>query len=604
MTEVTQANEALVAGGVGSANQFLRSAAVVQSSGATLTTDKSDYPPGSVVDIFGANWQPGETVSITIHEDPPAYPDPVYSVVADSVGGFINMSFSPTPSDVGRTFTVTAVGQSSGFVAQTTFTDSANVTVTITSPTAGTPVTLTSLPATVTINFNYSTITTTGTNVTADATVSGMSLTFSAVTKTGLAAGDNKLDSISVTIPATAPNGNYAVKVVVTDTTANKSGNDNRNNAVVVAVQPTQLVFTTSPFQTITPGDCSPAIFVQTRDANGPRSPTSTLTVNLSSSSGTGTFYTASNCAPSQQIPPKALPTITPNSGNATSDGFFYKDTTPGTPIITASTTPSPTLTAAQQETIGTLQAITVTTSPAGRQITVDGTDYAAPQTFSFVVGTSHTLSVTSPQSGGAGSQFVWTSWSDGGGQSHSITVPSTPTTYTANFKTQFQVTFDASANVKADGTGTIVTVDASAKTASDLPVSEFVASSASVTYSYTSPVTTAAATKQYRWTSTSGLLQTLQTNTLAHSTALTSPATYTAQFQVTFDASANVKADGTGTIVTVDASAKTASDLPFSKFVDSGASVTYSYTSPVTTAAATKQYRWTIGRASCRARE
>ena len=100
----------------------------MQSSGATLTTDKSDYPPGSVVDIFGANWQPGETVRITIHEDPPAYPDPVYSVVADSVGGFINMSFSPTLSDVGRTFTVTAVGQLSGFVAQTTFTDAGDAT--------------------------------------------------------------------------------------------------------------------------------------------------------------------------------------------------------------------------------------------------------------------------------------------------------------------------------------------------------------------------------------------------------------------------------------------------------------------------------------------
>src|SRR2546428_151963 len=192
--------------------------------------------------------------------------------------------------------------------------------------------------------------------------------------------------------------------------------------------------------------------------------------------------------------------------------------------------------------------------------------------------GASVTYSYTSPVTTAAATkQYRWTSTS---GllqtlQANTFAVSSAGTV-TGTYTAQFQVTFDASANVKADGTGTIVTVDASAKTASDLPFSKFVDSGASVTYSYTSPVTTAAATKQYRWTSTSGLLQTLQTNTFAVSSAGTVTGTYTAQFQVTFDPSANVTATGTSTIVTVDASAKTPGDLPFSKFVDSGASVTY----------------------------
>ena len=62
----------------------------------------------------------------------------------------------------------------------------------------------------------------------------------------------------------------------------------------------------------------------------------------------------------------------------------------------------------------------TVATSPVGLGITVDGSAYTAPHTFNWVPGTSHTVSVASPQSGVTGVQYVYGSWSDGGGQSHS----------------------------------------------------------------------------------------------------------------------------------------------------------------------------------------
>jgi len=84
--------------------------------------------------------------------------------------------------------------------------------------------------------------------------------------------------------------------------------------------------------------------------------------------------------------------------------------------------------------------SITVTTSPAGQQINVDETTYTAPHTFSWEAGSSHTLGVASPLSSGTGTRYVFSSWSDGGSQTHTITTPSATATYTALFATQYQL--------------------------------------------------------------------------------------------------------------------------------------------------------------------
>lgn len=85
--------------------------------------------------------------------------------------------------------------------------------------------------------------------------------------------------------------------------------------------------------------------------------------------------------------------------------------------------------------------SITVATTPVGRTITVDGTDYTAPQTFSWTPGGSHTIAVASPQPGSSGSRYAFTSWSDSGDRSHGITTPDTTATYTATFGAQYQLT-------------------------------------------------------------------------------------------------------------------------------------------------------------------
>jgi uncharacterized repeat protein (TIGR01451 family) len=85
--------------------------------------------------------------------------------------------------------------------------------------------------------------------------------------------------------------------------------------------------------------------------------------------------------------------------------------------------------------------AITVQTVPAGLQFSMDGAAaQIAPLTLALATG-NHTIAVQSPQAGLPGTQYVFTAWSDGGSASHSVTVGAISATYTATFKTQYQLT-------------------------------------------------------------------------------------------------------------------------------------------------------------------
>ena len=131
ITELPSRNQALVAGGINSAGQILNSAKLVSSSTASVTTDKTDYAPGQIVTITGSGFQPNEQVDIYFHEFPEEYPDIFLSAVANQQGNFVAAEFAPQEIDLGRIFTLTAIGQSSGFTAQTAFKDARNVVLTI-----------------------------------------------------------------------------------------------------------------------------------------------------------------------------------------------------------------------------------------------------------------------------------------------------------------------------------------------------------------------------------------------------------------------------------------------------------------------------------------
>ncbi|MCC6536131.1 MAG: Ig-like domain repeat protein [Bryobacterales bacterium] len=88
--------------------------------------------------------------------------------------------------------------------------------------------------------------------------------------------------------------------------------------------------------------------------------------------------------------------------------------------------------------------AYTVTSSPAGRTFVFDGDTYTAPQTFQLVPGSSHVVATTTPQSGTPGTRFQFNTWSDSGAIAHTITVPGSAFTLTANFITQHALTLIA----------------------------------------------------------------------------------------------------------------------------------------------------------------
>ena len=77
--------------------------------------------------------------------------------------------------------------------------------------------------------------------------------------------------------------------------------------------------------------------------------------------------------------------------------------------------------------------AVTVSTSPPGLQVLVDGATLTAPQTFQWTVASSHTIGATSPQTSG-GKFYVFSNWLDGGNQARTITAPTAAGNYTANF--------------------------------------------------------------------------------------------------------------------------------------------------------------------------
>jgi glucose/arabinose dehydrogenase len=76
---------------------------------------------------------------------------------------------------------------------------------------------------------------------------------------------------------------------------------------------------------------------------------------------------------------------------------------------------------------------ITLQTNPAGLQVTLDGQPVTAPWSVLGVVSMKRTLGVVSPQKVN-GTYYVFSSWSDGGAATHTITTPSTSTTYTATY--------------------------------------------------------------------------------------------------------------------------------------------------------------------------
>jgi len=112
---------------------------------------------------------------------------------------------------------------------------------------------------------------------------------------------------------------------------------------------------------------------------------------------------------------------------------------------------------------------VKVGTTPSGRSFSVDGTKYTSNQTFTWEAGSSHTIATTSPQSGGTGTQYVWTGWSDSGAISHVVAPTTNNAKFIANFQSQYYLTIVTSGNGQVrpasawQNAGNVVTIQARA---------------------------------------------------------------------------------------------------------------------------------------------
>ncbi|MDP9795983.1 glucose/arabinose dehydrogenase [Catenuloplanes nepalensis] len=75
---------------------------------------------------------------------------------------------------------------------------------------------------------------------------------------------------------------------------------------------------------------------------------------------------------------------------------------------------------------------LTFVTSPPGLQLTVGSTVRTTPFTTTVIQGSANTASAVTPQAG-----YGFSGWSDGGAQTHVITAPAAPATYTATYVKQ-----------------------------------------------------------------------------------------------------------------------------------------------------------------------
>jgi hypothetical protein len=221
--------------------------------------------------------------------------------------------------------------------------------------------------------------------------------------------------------------------IVITDNTLNQTGT---TQVVTLTGNGAVAMSKITPSVTVTPAQSSitatQSLSVTVTVAGGGSNPTPTGSVTLSSGSYTSAATTLTSGSATINIPAGSLAT-----GADTLTVSYSPDANSSSTYSSANGTSTVNVTAAAVQ-------ITVGTTPSGLSFSVDGTVYTSTQTLSWTPGSSHTIATASPQIS-SGTRDTFGSWSDGGALSHSVTAPSTATTYTATFSTTYQLTTAAS---------------------------------------------------------------------------------------------------------------------------------------------------------------
>ena len=221
----------------------------------------------------------------------------------------------------------------------------------------------------------------------------------------------------SQTFTAT-PNANYVVNQWTVDSSVAQSGGTSYTLANIQAGHSVQVTFTYAPTQYTINASAG---------SGGSISPSGSFAESVGSSQ-TFTAYPNANYAVNQWL----LDSVVTQTGGTS---YTLNNIQSGHNV---------------QVTFVQGVSVTVQGNPSGVSFSVDGTTYSTPQTFSWVSGSSHPIGTTSPQSGGTGVQYIWSNWSDAGAVSHNV-APTSGTTFTANFSTQYRL--DTSVSPAGGGT-------------------------------------------------------------------------------------------------------------------------------------------------------
>ena len=561
------------------------------SVGASVVVSGSGFAASSVVTLTFA----GTAVATT--------PSPV---ITDSTGSFSASFIIPTDSSTGSIAgakTVTAMDAGS-HIGSTTFTITPAVTLNPTSGNVDSSVTISGTgygpSKTITVKYDGATQTTTPSTVTTTA-YGTFSCTFNVPTSTNgnhiVSAVDSSSNTGSttysvastiiltpssgtprstVTIAGAGFGGSKAIMATFDDVTVTLGGSTTTSSAgsfsatftVPASVKGSHTVVVADSDSNAASASLTVTQGIILTPSNG--SVGSTVTV-----SGDGFLASSTVTLTYNSIVQTTTPaTITNNASGSFTATFVIPASASASNIVQASdgiNTASATFTV--------VVSITITSNPTGSgYVTVDSNLVATPAIFNWALGSSHTLQANSPVSGGTGIQYIYTSWSDSGSQTHSYTVPSSPQTITATFKTQYRLSISTNFGTTTPTTGTWYDVGS--------------------TVTITAAPPTVGSGEQYLWNGWTGSgsgsysgISNPALNAVTMNGPVTETASYTHQYQLTF-AQSGLTSDATGTVATIAGAAKTYDDLPFTVWVDaSSGSVTYSYTTTVTSSTTGKQF-------------
>jgi hypothetical protein len=410
-------------------------------AGATIATDKSDYEPGETVNVLGTGFQPGETVHLSAQGD--TNETLLESdVVADENGTFKYSLELPLMYEA--TYTLTATGTVSEQV-QVTFDDK------VTSLQIQTP----SDP--VTVCRGGTQLYTAAAKTTGGDPIEGVTITWSVQDGSGsMSPGTSDTDEYGL---ASSLLTVYTTASLTQDWVIGIASDKEAKQKFDIAAS-----CCTAPSITAQPDDAT-----KTVGESVTFSVTATGTAPLSYQWRKGGVDISGATGISYTISPVAL-----------SDAGSYD-------VVVSNSCGSATSSAATLTVTAAEVSITITSSPVTGSgfVKVDNVAYDTPQVFSWVPGSTHSLEALSPVAGAAGTQYVWTDWSDTGNQIHDYIVPSAGETVTANYKTQYRVSFEQTGSAVAPE----VTYTADTDPVGTVPFDVWVKAGTDISYTYQDPV-------------------------------------------------------------------------------------------------------------------